>query len=192
MHKSSYYIINGITLYRLVAAPLLLLLVFYRELEIFRWLLAFSFFTDAIDGFLARRYKVTSMMGARLDSLADDLTVIVGAIALFVVKKDFVIQQIIPVFILLGLYLLQTILAFIKYRKVSNFHTYLAKTAAVFQGVFLILAFFLPEPPLVLFYAAVTITIIDLIEEIILVFLLPEWKVNVKGIYWVLKRNKNN
>src|SRR5687767_5083768 len=192
MHKSSYYIINGITLYRLLAAPLLLLLVFYRELEIFKWLLAFSFFTDAIDGFLARRYKVTSVMGARLDSLADDLTVIVAAIALFVVKKDFVIQQIIPVFILLGLYLFQTILAFIKYRKVSNFHTYLAKAAAVFQGVFLILVFFLPEPPLVLFYAAVTITIIDLIEEIILVFLLPEWKVNVKGIYWVLKRNRNN
>ena len=188
MHKSSYFIINSITLYRLIAAPVLLLLIFYRQVEIFKWLLAFSFFTDAIDGFLARRYKVTSVLGARLDSLADDLTVIVASIAMFLIKKDFVLQQIVPVFILLGLYLLQTILAFVKYGKVSNFHTYLAKAAAVFQGIFLILIFFLPKPPLALFYAAVIITIIDLIEEIILVIILPKWEVNVKGIYWVLKR----
>lgn len=188
MHKSSYYIINGITLYRLIAAPVLLLLIFYRQVEIFRWLLAFSFFTDAIDGFLARRYKVSSVLGARLDSLADDLTVIVAAIAVFLIKKDFVTQQILFFFILLGLYLLQTLMAFRKYGKVSNFHTYLAKAAAVFQGIFLILIFFLPEPPLALFYAAVIITIIDLIEEIILVLVLPKWEVNVKGIFWVMKR----
>lgn len=188
MHKSSYYIINGITLYRLIAAPVLLLLIFYRQVEIFRWLLAFSFFTDAIDGFLARRYKVSSVLGARLDSLADDLTVIVAAIAVFLIKKDFVTQQILFFFILLGLYLLQTIMAFRKYGKVSNFHTYLAKAAAVCQGIFLILIFFLPEPPLALFYAAVIITIIDLIEEIILVLVLPKWEVNVKGIFWVMKR----
>ena len=188
MHKSSYYIINGITLYRLIAAPVLLLLIFYRQVEIFRWFLAFSFFTDAIDGFLARRYKVSSVLGARLDSLADDLTVIVAALAVFLIKKEFVIQQILFVFILLGLYLLQTIMAFRKYGKVSNFHTYLAKATAVFQGIFLILIFFLPKPPLALFYATVIITIIDLIEEIILVLILPKWEVNVKGIYWVSKR----
>lgn len=188
MHKSSYYIINGITLYRLIAAPLLLLLIIFRQVEIFRWLLALSFFTDAIDGFLARRYKVSSILGAKLDSLADDLTVIVGAFAVFLIKRDFVIQQILFIFILLGLYLLQTIMAFRKYGKVSNFHTYLAKAAAVFQGIFLILIFFLPEPPLALFYAAVIITIIDLIEEIILVLILPKWEVNVKGIFWVMKR----
>ena len=79
-------------------------------------------------------------------------------------------------------------MAFRKYGKVSNFHTYLAKAAAVFQGIFLILIFFLPEPPLALFYAAVIITIIDLIEEIILVLILPKWEVNVKGIFWVMKR----
>lgn len=190
MQKTSFYIINGITLYRLVAAPLLLLLIFYREMDLFKWLLAFSFFTDAIDGTLARRYKVTSVMGARLDSIADDLTVIVGFIALFLLRKEFVIEHIIPVFILLGLFLLQTIIAFFKYGKVTNFHTYLAKTAAIFQGVFLILAFFLPKPPMALFYAAAIITIIELIEEIILVFIIPKWKVNVKGIYWVLKEKR--
>ena len=31
---------------------------------------------------------------------------------------------------------------------------------------------------------------IDLIEESILVFLLPQWETDVKGLYWVMKRKK--
>jgi hypothetical protein len=47
--------------------------------------------------------------------------------------------------------------------------------------------FFLPEPLMPLFYAAIAVTAIDLIEEIIIVFILPEWRTDVKGIYWVMK-----
>ena len=143
--KSSYYIINSITLYRLIAAPFLLYLVITKQPDIFKWLLAFSFFTDAIDGYLARRYKVVSV-------------------------------------------LVQVISAFIRYGAITSFHTYLAKLAAILQGSFLILAFFLPEPVLILFYIAVTVTALDLIEEIVLTFILPKSKSNVKGIYWVLKQ----
>jgi CDP-diacylglycerol--glycerol-3-phosphate 3-phosphatidyltransferase len=32
------------------------------------------------------------------------------------------------------------------------------------------------------------ITTLELIEEIIITFLLPEWKANVKGLYWIIKR----
>jgi CDP-diacylglycerol--glycerol-3-phosphate 3-phosphatidyltransferase len=39
-----------------------------------------------------------------------------------------------------------------------------------------------------LFYAAALVTTLDLIEEIILVWLLPKWEINVKGLYWVYKR----
>jgi CDP-diacylglycerol--glycerol-3-phosphate 3-phosphatidyltransferase len=70
----------------------------------------------------------------------------------------------------------------------TNFHTYLAKTAALSQGIFLLVTFFSDEPNVILFYAAAIITILELIEEIILVNLLPDWETNVKGIYWVLKR----
>jgi len=43
------------------------------------------------------------------------------------------------------------------------------------------------EPNLILFYAATIVTMLELTEEIILVNSLPQWKANVKGIYWVLK-----
>lgn len=93
MKKGSYYIINGITLYRLVAAPVLVLLIFTHQVNVFKWLLAISFFTDLIDGWLARRFKATSILGARLDSIADDLTIVAGMVAVVVLKPEFLKQQ---------------------------------------------------------------------------------------------------
>ena len=186
--KSSYYIINSITLYRLIAAPFLLYLVITKQPDIFKWLLAFSFFTDAIDGYLARRYKVVSVMGAKLDSLGDDATVIAGVIGLFVLKPEFINRELMWLVSIFILFLVQVISAFIRYGASTSFHTYLAKLAAILQGSFLILAFFLPEPVLILFYISVTVTALDLIEEIVLTFILPKSKSNVKGIYWVLKQ----
>jgi CDP-diacylglycerol--glycerol-3-phosphate 3-phosphatidyltransferase len=90
--------------------------------------------------------------------------------------------------ILFILFLFQTVFALIKYHKISSFHTYLAKVAAILQGTFLILLFFFPEPLYFLFYAAAIVTALDLIEEIILVIIIPKWEANVKGLYWVYKR----
>jgi phosphatidylglycerophosphate synthase len=188
MKKNSYYIVNGITCYRLVMAPVLVLLIFTHQVHVFKWLLAISFFTDLIDGWLARRYKVTSILGARLDSVADDLTIVAGIVAAVVLKPEFLKQQMALFIILLGLFLIQMVLALLRYGKVSSFHTYSAKLAALLQGSFLILLFFLPEPLEIVFYIAFGVTVIDLVEEIILVMIVPQWKANVKGLYWVMKR----
>ena len=189
MKKGSYYIVNGITLYRIVTAPLLLALIIFKQPEVFKFLLACSFFTDAIDGYLARRYKVTSLLGAKLDSIGDDLTVFVGLVGIIAFKPEFFRKELVLIIVLLALFLFQVISALIRYGKITTFHTYAAKLAAIMQGAFLILLFFLPEPLYILFYLAAFITAFDLIEEIILVYLLPEWKANVKGLYWMMKKN---
>ena len=74
-----------------------------------------------------------------------------------------------------------------RYRKMTSFHTYIAKIAAVLQAVFIVLIFFLDEVPYWLFYTAATFTIINLIEEIILIFVLTQYQSDVKGLFWVLK-----
>ena len=176
----------------MVTSPFLLFLIVTRQSDLFKWLLALSFFTDAIDGYLARKYKVVSVMGAKLDSLGDDLTVIVGVIGLFVLKPDFIKTELMWLVVIFILFVIQIVSAFTRYGAVTSFHTYLAKLAAILQGVFLILAFFMPEPFRALFYIAVAITALDLVEEIILTFLLPKWQANVKGIYWVLKQKPNS
>lgn len=191
MYRRSYYIVNAITIYRILAAFVLLHFIITLQIEVFRWLLAVSFFTDAIDGFLARKYKVTSAMGSRFDSVADDLTVLMAIIGIFVFKPDFIRHELVWVLILTGLYLIQTIAALVRYGRISSFHTYLAKCAALLQRFFLLLLFFLPEWPLLVFHIAALVTMLDLAEEIILVMLLPAWKTDVKGLYWVVNKKKD-
>lgn len=165
-------------------------LIITGRTEEFKWLLAVSFFTDAIDGYLARRFKVASVFGSKLDSIADDFTIAAAILGAIVFKRDFLKQEVVLVVLLAGLYILQTILALTRYKKISSFHTYTAKGAAIMQGFFLLLLFFLPQPPYTLFYVAAGATIIDLVEEILLVLVLPQWKADVKGLYWVLKSGK--
>jgi phosphatidylglycerophosphate synthase len=184
------YIINGITLYRMIAAPFLIYLILTHRFDIFKWLLLISFFTDAIDGYLARMYKITSAFGSRIDSIADDLTIIAAIVGIYVWHPTFIMYEIVPIAILLALYLVQNALALIRYRRLTSFHTYSAKIAAVLQGIFIVAYFFLPYPLYWLFYLAVIFTIIDLVEEIILILLIPEYRTDVKGWYWLKKEKR--
>jgi len=190
IQKKAWYVINGITLYRVIAAPFLLVLLFTGRYELFKWLLALSFFTDLIDGFLARKFNVTSVAGTRLDSIGDDLTILVAMTGLFVMKPEFIKQEKVVFIILFALFLVQTMYAFIRYGKMTSFHTWLAKAAAILQGVFLLLFFFTGEPIMFLFYTAVIVTMLELTEEIMLVYLLPVWETDVKGIFQVFKKKK--
>ncbi|HEY0742043.1 MAG TPA: CDP-alcohol phosphatidyltransferase family protein [Chryseosolibacter sp.] len=184
--RISYYLINAITMYRLVSAPFLLLVAALGYDVWFRWLVAFSFLTDAMDGPLSRKYQVTSVFGSRLDSVADDVTVLVSTVALWILHPEFFKNNWVVIAALFALFGIQTIAALIAYKKVTGFHTYLAKMAAVAQALFFISFFFNFSIVGGLFIVAAIITAIQLIEEIILVIVLPEWKTNVKGLYWVL------
>lgn len=184
----AYYLVNGITLCRVLAAPVLFVLIFTHRFEIFKWGLMLSFATDAIDGFLARRYHVVSVFGAKMDSIGDDLTVAAGIVGLVSSNLLFLMNRIEFVIALAILYFLQLCLAFYRYRRMTNFHTYVAKVAAVSQAAFLLSFFFFNGPLVPLFFITVALTALDLIEEIILIFVLPVYAVNVKGLYWVLKR----
>jgi phosphatidylglycerophosphate synthase len=188
--KRNYYIVNSITIYRLLASPILVILVFTNHYDVFKWMLAISFATDAVDGFLARRLKVMSKLGSKLDSVADDFTIIAATIGVYVFKHDFIMEQMMVIIGMFVLFVIEYAASLIKYRHASTFHTYSAKVAAVFQGSFLILIFFLDNPPLWLFWASVVFTCIDLLEEIILVFVLPKSEANVKGLWWVMRRKR--
>jgi phosphatidylglycerophosphate synthase len=185
--ETAVRVITLITLYRTVTFPLLVFLLFIGHVNTFKWLLLASFITDAIDGFLARKYRATSILGAKLDSVGDDLTVLAAVIGLFVTKFEFIENELTLFLILFGLFLIQLTSSLMRYKKISSFHTYFAKIAAVITAIFLLSVFFLDKIIYPLFYASFIITAIELIEETIIVFLLPKWKANVKGLYWILK-----
>lgn len=181
-------IINLITLYRTIAFPLLIALLLTRHIDIFKWFLLASFFTDAIDGFLARRYNATSILGSKLDSIGDDLTILAATVGLFITRFEFIREQAWVFGLLFLLFLVQVAISIFRYRKISTFHTYLAKTAAVVAAAFLLSVFFLETIYYPLFYIAAVITGLELIEEIILAAIIPDYRSNVKGLYWVMKK----
>lgn len=173
-----------------MAAFILVYLLLDKRLDIFKWLLPLSYFTDAIDGYLARRYNIVSLLGSRLDSIADQLTIVAAIAGLFVFRYDFIHENKTIIFLVLALYAGQTLLALFRYRRISSFHTVLAKAASILSAVFLVVMFFTSQPVYLLFYLTVFVTGIELLEEIVLVLLLPEWETNVKGLYWVLHRKR--
>lgn len=184
----SYYLVNGISLYRMVAVPLLVWLALSHQFGLFKWLITLGFFTDAIDGYLARRYGVNSKLGAMLDSIADDLNLAAAIIGVYVLDPEFFVKERITILILVGLYLTQNLLALIKYHQLTTFHTYLAKTAAVLQGMFLIAFFFSHQPLYWLFYLMAVVTAMELVEEIILILRLPRSRNDIKGLFWLSKQ----
>ena len=183
-------LINLVTLYRIAAFPVLLVMIFINQFGIFKWLFVISFVTDIIDGYLARKFKANSVLGAKLDSIGDDLTILAGVVGLWVAKSDFLITELIIFAVPLGLFLLQMVMAIVRYGRRSSFHTYGAKAAAILQGFFLCSMFLFANPVYWLFYTTAVVTTIELIEETLIVVVLRQWKTNVKGLYWVLKEKE--
>jgi CDP-diacylglycerol--glycerol-3-phosphate 3-phosphatidyltransferase len=174
-----------LTFNRVVAAPLLITLLWFNERELFTWFLLISYCTDMIDGQLARRLKITSARGSQLDSLGDQITFVIGLIGLLVFETDFMKENGILIIIAFTPYIIQMLLAYSKYGKATAFHTYLAKLSAIVQGVFILWALFFGAD-YVLFYSMIVIGILETIEEIALIFMYNKWASDVKGVYWAL------
>lgn len=181
-----FNIADWFSFYRIAAVPFLLILIFWNEREIFSWLLLISYSTDAIDGFLARKLKITSARGSQLDSYGDQVTLVVGLIGLIVFEPDFMLENYPLILIAFVPYIFQMIIAFRKYGKATAFHTYLAKLSAVIQGVFILWLLFF-GPVYWLFYVMIILGVLETIEEITLIYLYDKWVAGVKGIYWALK-----
>ncbi len=182
----NYNIADWFSFYRVVAAPLLITLIFLDERSLFAWFLLISYSTDAIDGFLARTLNITSPRGSQLDSFGDQITFVIAVGSLFQFEPEFMKSHVLLILVILIPYGIQMIIAFRKYGKATAFHTYLAKLSAIIQAAFILLLLFF-EPFYWLFYVMLAIGVLETIEEITLIFMYDRWVSGVKGIYWALK-----
>jgi len=182
----NFNIADWFSFYRIFAAPFLCALIWFDQRLIFTWFLLVSYFTDAIDGYLARKLKITSPRGSQLDSFGDQITLIVGLIGLFYFETDFIKTNYILILIAFVPYILQMIIAYFKYGKATAFHTYLAKLSAVMQSAFILWSLFF-TPNFTLFYIMIGIGLLETFEEITLIFMYDNWASDVKGIYWALQ-----
>ena len=187
----NFNVADWFSFYRIFAAPFLVVCVWLGYRDLFSWLLLLSYSTDAIDGFIARKLGITSARGSQLDSMGDQLTLLVGFIGLLNFEYEFIREHYLWIIIPFGLYFIQMLIAFAKYGKATAFHTYLAKISAVVQAVF-ILWFLFFGPVYWLFYLMIALAVIETIEEIILIMIYPKWVAGVKGYYWAQRDRRRN
>jgi CDP-diacylglycerol--glycerol-3-phosphate 3-phosphatidyltransferase len=182
----NFNIADWFSFYRIIAAPFLILLLWLDEQMLFACFLLISYSTDAIDGYLARKLKITSPRGSQLDSFGDQITLIIGLIGLYVFENNFIKINLYLIVVSFIPYSIQMLIAYYKYGKATAFHTYLAKISAIIQSAFILWSLFF-SPNYSLFYIMIVFGVLETIEEITLIFMYDYWTSDIKGVYWALK-----
>jgi CDP-diacylglycerol--glycerol-3-phosphate 3-phosphatidyltransferase len=181
---------NALSLARLLAAPVLVGLALAHHEQAFTILLIAALITDVLDGWIARRFQAQSPLGAMLDSAGDVTTLLAAAIGIAVFQPDVWREHIVAIGLVLGGWLVECALAVIRYGRLSSFHTYASKAAGYALGFFVAVLFaigFLPS----LFYIAVVLSLVSTFEELLLLWRLPTWRADVRGLWWVSRAASN-
>jgi len=182
---------NALSLARLLAGPLLIALAAFQHERAFAILLVAALITDILDGWLARRLQLQSQLGAMLDSAGDLTTLLAAATGIAVFHVDVWHQHFVAICLVLGGLFVECAFALQRYGRLSSFHTYASKAAGYALGFFIAALFAFGFMPW-LFYAAAALSLISTVEELLLLWRLPVWRADVRGLWWVLRERSSN
>jgi phosphatidylglycerophosphate synthase len=181
---------NALSFTRILCAPVLVLMAAAGEQSIYTWVLVPALLTDAADGWIARGFGLQSRLGARLDSLGDSLVWCAGLAGLVAFQRDVLAAHRWLIGAVVAGWMLENVLAWLRYRRLSSFHTVLSKIAGVLLSVYIGVLFLFGHWNWLLWLAA-TASLLASAEEIWLLVLLPQWRADVKGVWW-LRREANS
>ena len=180
---------NAISAARIAAAPLLLALALAGQQSAFTWVLVPALLSDILDGWLARAFHLESKRGALLDSVADTMLWFVSLYGLWVFHREVVTENAVLCSVVIACWVLEDVVALLRYRRLSSFHTYLSKVAGYLLGLYVgVLFVFGPYPWLL--YLASGFSIAGSLEEFALLALLAQWRADVRGVWWVLAERR--
>lgn len=192
MKKNEFLTIpNLITSYRVLVFPLILYFALSGKENLFTIFIVINFLTDIIDGYIARRFKMESEIGAKLDSFADNLTYLLAFIGMYIFKLNDLMPHYVSFLVFIGFLVLTVIVSLIKFGKFPSFHLYMTKVGGYIQGAFFICLFtfgFITP----FYYFVIAWGIIGAIEHLVIQMVIPEMRSNLKGLYWVLKERETN
>jgi len=170
---------------RIALVPVLLWLAWTGHATLFLASFAFSLSTDLLDGYLARRMRSGSELGAKLDSWGDLATYAVFPLCAWWLFRERVVEQIAFVIAALIAFVAPTAIGLLKFHRITSYHTRLAKLVAIVMGAGLILYLGFDVPAL--FQGAVLLLLVEAIEEIAITAVLPEWRADVPSLFTALK-----
>jgi len=179
---------NLLSCFRLLLVPTLLVLAWSGCSQFFVGCLMASLLTDCVDGFLARRFNAASELGAKLDSWADFATYLVLPVCGWWLRPDVLRTEALSLLIVICFYLAAVGFGFLKYRRLTSYHTWSSRAVAVLASI-VVLTFFLGGPGWV-FRVLAPVAVLSLAEEMAITALLPVWRANVPSL-WHAQRIKS-
>ena len=181
---------NIISLVRLACMPALLLLAYQGKPYWFLLVLIVAFLTDALDGYIARRFNQTTALGARLDSWSDFAIYLSLAVSVFWLWPDIVSTQYPYIMLVVVSIITPTLIGLIKFSALTSYHTWAVKIAAACTAISSILLFtgYAAWP----FQISSILCIVAAIEQIAITLYLPQLHSNVKTLWHVIRRQKHS
>jgi CDP-diacylglycerol--glycerol-3-phosphate 3-phosphatidyltransferase len=177
---------NLLSLYRIIIFPFILWLVLSGYEKLFALFITISLVTDILDGFIARRFKLQTAIGAKLDSWADMGTYILAFLAIYLFKWEEIRPHAAMFIGFLMMMILSYAAVFMKFGSLIGMHTYMFKITGYLQGAFIIMLFAWGLN-LWAYYICLGWGILACLEEILIVLYLKKPRSNVKGLYWIIK-----
>jgi len=176
------YIPNMLSIFRLfMIIPLVLFEPFSFSFMV-AYVLACA--SDMLDGPIARKFDVTSQLGAALDGIADTLLVIVVLFRVIPVI-EIPIWIIIWIVIAVAMKLAAIVVGYIRHKQIISLHTYFGKSFIFLLCLFPVFYLFLSAT--IILIPILSFAMIVFVEEIYICLTSKEVDLNDKGI---LFRNK--
>jgi len=172
------YFPNGITLLRFIFSPVLLLVEPFSNR--FLMLYALLGLSDILDGFLARRWHVSSRFGARFDSAADFLFCGVLLYLLFN-SLCWPLWAIISVGVIFVIRLASLVICYVRFSQISFLHTYSNKATGLLLLLFPLFIRFIGQDWTMIMLSSVAC--ISAIEEFLISIISNEFDPNRKSIF---------
>ena len=182
---------NMISLYRLLAFPVILYMALTNRESTYVVLLCISLVSDVLDGAIARRFNLETKFGATLDNLADICTYAMAILGIFVFKWTEIEPHAWILYLFLGLFILSYIVAFARFGKIPGLHLYSAVSAGYIQSIFFFILFVFGFYAWI-YYIALGWGVIAYIEKTLVLLRLDDIKGGVKGLYWLMKEQRAN
>lgn len=159
---------NQMTTARLILILFMWVLAWYKLPVYIGIGVFFSFITDVLDGYFARKLNQVSEFGAKFDSLADNLLLPSTLVWLWLFRPAIYTENPLICGIAITLYFAALLLGGIKFKRFANLHLYSSKTAAVFMYLFASYSLVVAQYNRPFFYITVTMYLISCLDNLFL------------------------
>lgn len=178
---------NLLTCSRIVGSVVLFILAGLGQETLFFWLLGVMLLTDWLDGRLAILLDQCSVIGARLDSIADALMYSSLLFAVAMLRPEFAQRNSILIAVMMTSYAVSVFAALFRFGRLPAYHTWAAKMCWVFiLGAAITIFARGPDWPA---WLAMSVVILTNIEETLITMALPAWRADVRSIFTIRRRS---